>query len=135
MPYLLTFTYTFNYFTVEVVNDGAKGATGNYYSWDIRISSFVIGIIFLALYYKRYHVMRILTRFNICGCGITFCPIFMCCKKDDEMHAIPNVIELEEIKTSAEGSIKSPARNIDTQTSVIEVKKNGDIKVSLHRFY
>ncbi len=44
--------------TVEVVNGGAKTAHGLYYSWDVRLASFFMGLIFLALYYKKYHVMR-----------------------------------------------------------------------------
>ena len=41
--------------TVELVNGGTKlQSTGKiYYSWDIRAVLFVLGLVFLLIYYKR----------------------------------------------------------------------------------
>jgi hypothetical protein len=38
---------------VEVTNGGTSTASGLYYSWDVRLASFIMGFIFLMLYYKR----------------------------------------------------------------------------------
>ena len=42
--------------TVELVNGGTKlQSTGQvYYTWDIRAYLFVLGLVFLLIYYKRY---------------------------------------------------------------------------------
>ena len=44
--------------TVELVNGGTKlQSTGRvYYTWDIRAYLFVLGLVFLLIYYKRYRV-------------------------------------------------------------------------------
>ena len=55
--FFLTLIINFGAFIVELINGHSK--TGmNYYSWDIRICSFLIGLIFLAVYYSRYHVQH-----------------------------------------------------------------------------
>ena len=103
---------------VEVANGGVKTRSGLYYSWDVRIASFVLGIIFLSLYYRRYHVLKNLTRFEFCGCGLKFCPIFFCCKKDEPMQAIPDEIEMNRCLSE-----NLPKHTMQTQTSVIIDKK------------
>ena len=55
--FFLTLLINFGAFIVELINGHSK--TGmNYYSRDIRICSFLIGLIFLAVYYSRYHVQH-----------------------------------------------------------------------------
>ena len=56
--FFLTLLINFGAFIVELVNGHQTGTTMNYYSWDIRICSFLIGLIFLAVYYCRYHVQH-----------------------------------------------------------------------------
>ena len=47
--------------TVELLNGGTRlQSTGNmYYSWDIRAVLFVLGLVFLLIYYKRYHMINL----------------------------------------------------------------------------
>lgn len=52
-------------FALEVINGGTPTQSGPYYSWDVRIATFSLGIIFLALYYKHYHILY---DFNVGGC-------------------------------------------------------------------
>ena len=47
---------------IEVANGGIQTNKGLYYSWDIRLSTFFLGLIFLALYYKKYHLLHELVR-------------------------------------------------------------------------
>jgi len=80
----------------EFVNGGIKTDHGLYYSYDVRLGSFLISIVFLTFYYKRYHVLKNLNQnFSFCGCGLKYCPILCCVKKDEPMKAIPDEIELE----------------------------------------
>ena len=46
--------------TVELLNGGTRTSVGNiYYSWDIRAVLFVLGLVFLLIYYKRYHMINL----------------------------------------------------------------------------
>ncbi len=38
---------------IEITNGGLSVTSGVYYSWDVRLASFLLGFIFLLLYYKR----------------------------------------------------------------------------------
>ena len=107
---------------VEVVNGGLVSSSGNYYSYDVRLSSFGIGLIFLGLYYKRYHTMKILTRFRFWSCGLHYCPVFCCIKADEPMKANPDITEMEILLADEEKS-DNPTKHvgIDTQTSLLEV--------------
>ena len=110
-------------FGIEVANAGADVAYGNYYSWDVRLATFVMGMIFLSMYYKKYHVMRKLIKFRYCGWGLNYCPIFFGAKKDQPMKAIPNEVKLERI-LSEEELVKSTkeTRDFKSQTSFTSVK-------------
>jgi hypothetical protein len=113
--------------TVEFVNGGVKTRTGLYYSWDVRLTSFFIGIIFLALYYKKYHVLKNLTRVEICGCGLKYLPIFCCAKKDEPMQAIPECEEVQRclsdhsLQNGIQENLELVVTNtMQTQTSLVE---------------
>jgi hypothetical protein len=101
----------------EFVNGGFKTDGGIYYSYDVRLASFFISILFLIFYYKRYHVLKNLNQnISLCGCGLKYCPILFCVKKDKPMTAIPDERELERCV--------SPEKVImETQTS-ITIEKN-----------
>ena len=101
---------------VEFVNGGVKTQKGLYVSWDVRLSSFFIGLIFLALYYKKYHVLKNLIHFQFCGCGYRNCPVIFGMKPDQPMQAIPDDDEMEKLL--------SDAKNMQTQTSVINLQNN-----------
>ena len=47
---------------IEVANGGIQTNKGLYYSWDIRLSTFFLGLVFLTLYYKKYHLLHDLVR-------------------------------------------------------------------------
>ncbi len=74
---------------IEVVNGGVRTKSGLYISWDIRLASFFLGLIFLALYYRRYHALRDLTspgRF----CNLPeYIPVVCCIKEPEPLTAAP----------------------------------------------
>jgi hypothetical protein len=102
--------------TIEVINGGIQTPKGMYVSWDLRLSSFFLGLVFLFVYYKRYHVLKDLTR--ACGIECKYCKIFCCIKKDEPMQAIPDD---EEMQRHLQLEIKNETtyKTIETQTSVI----------------
>ena len=104
---------------IEIANEGAalKSANGVYYSWDVRGGTFVMGLVFLAIYYKKYHVMKNLIRFRYCGWGLKYCPIFCCCQRDQPMQAIPNDVKMNMI-LSEEELVKTKT-TLQTQTSFV----------------
>ena len=105
-------------FTIELANAGAqiKSANGVYYSWDIRFGTFFCGLIFLALYYKKYHVLKKLIKFRFCGWCFNYCPIFLGLKNDEPMQAIPNDSKMEKILSD---NPKKSKANFQTQTSFV----------------
>ena len=91
-----------------------------YVSWDVRLVSFLMGLIFLILYYKRYHVLKDLTRVPVCGCGYEYCPIFCCIRKDAPMQAIPDDEEMQRHLSPAKSlNDETKSKTIETQTSHI----------------
>ena len=66
--------------TVELLNGGTRlQSTGNmYYSWDIRAVLFVLGLVFLLIYYKRYHMMRNLINEGGCLASLRRLPAAVC---------------------------------------------------------
>ncbi len=71
-------------FESQVVNGGAYTRSGIYYSWDVRLSSFFVGLVFLALYYRRYHVMKDMTPRDRCFDPRSYVPVVLCCKEPGE---------------------------------------------------
>ena len=114
---------------VEFLNGGVKTVSGLYISWDVRLLSFFIGLIFLALYYRKYHVLKSLIRVQFCGCGWRNLPIFCCCKKDVPMQAIPDDIEMQRFLSDEDITNNEPTKKsragvpIQTQTSIQEPAK------------
>ena len=100
--------------TIEVLNGGIRTPKGMYVSWDLRLASFFLGLIFLFLYYKRYHVLKDLTR--TCGITCKYCKTFCCITKDEPMRAIPDD---EEMQRHLQLQIKNETtyKTIETQTS------------------
>ena len=109
----------------EIVNGGRTTQAGLYYSWDVRLGTFFMGLVFLLLYYKQYHVMKDLVTLPLCSCGyafVKFCPILFCAKKEQAMQAIPDD---DELKRSLNPSLK--ARTFATQTSDLQGDTNDDL--------
>ena len=107
-------------FSIEIINGGVKTPKGMYVSWDVRLVSFLMGLIFLILYYKRYHVLKDLTRVPVCGCGYEYCPIFCCIRKDAPMQAIPDDEEMQRHLSPAKSlNDETKSKTIETQTSYI----------------
>ena len=102
---------------VEVINGGVSTPKGMYVSWDVRLSSFIMGLVFLLLYYKRYHVLKDLTRVQICGIGCKYCKVFCCIKQDEPMKAIPDDEEMQ-VHLKLTKKNESTSRTIETQTSM-----------------
>lgn len=88
--WLIIFHFMFSGFALvlEIVNGGTYTKSGLYYSWDVRLGAFMMGIFFLLLYYKKYHPLRDLVSTSPCRPQY-FCPIFCCCVKDDPLKSIP----------------------------------------------
>ena len=65
---------------MELLTGGTRlQSTGNmYYSWDIRAVLFVLGLVFLLIYYKRYHMMRNLINEGGCLASLRRLPAAVC---------------------------------------------------------
>lgn len=135
--WLIGFHFLFSAFALvlEIVNGGTYTKSGLYYSWDVRLGSFMMGIVFLLLYYKKYHPLRDLVSTSGCRPQI-FCPIFWCCVKDAPLKAIPEEDVVRAflappppptaiLSPTDSGDGKSPekeTREIQTQTSLVSEK-------------
>ncbi len=74
---------------VEVVNGGAYTKSGMYYSWDIRLSAFFLGLVFLGLYYRKYHALRDLTTDRSCCDLKNYLSVICGCKTQNHLSAAP----------------------------------------------
>lgn len=117
---------------IEFVNGGTYTMQGVYYSWDVRLASFVLGIVFLLMYYKRYHVMHDLMTGST-FCNVNVCKVLCCCSEQVPLHAVPDYEILERYQTAPPpppSSHNQPPYNpnvaqtdtidVMTQTSIIE---------------
>ena len=67
---------------------------GHYYSWDIRLATFSLAVLFLLMYYKRFHLTREVIVSPECGGWLNFLPICLCCASDTPMKAMENEVLL-----------------------------------------
>ena len=81
-----------------------------------------MGLVFLAMYYKKYHFMKNLIQFRYCGWGLKYGPIFCCCRKDQPMQAMPNDVKMN-IILSEEELVKTKT-TLQTQTSFVSQKES-----------
>jgi len=103
---------------IEFASGGVKTKEHRYYSWDIRLASFFMAVIFLLAYYKKYHVTRDLTSTGLCVGWISNIPVCLCCRKDTWLAAPPNEDAMQEIISQDETDRKKKtARSLQTQTS------------------
>ena len=87
-------------FIIEIANaEEDAGATKGiqYYTWDIRAGTFLMGLFFLGMYYKKHHMMKDVIKFRYYRFCLRYCPIFFCTKREKPIQAIPNRVKLEEI--------------------------------------
>ena len=43
---------------LQIACGGVWTSQGHYYSWDIRLVSLLLSLLFLLMYYKKYHILR-----------------------------------------------------------------------------
>lgn len=65
---------------------------GHYYSWDIRLLSLFLSLVFLITYYKRYHMTRDLASQPVCGGWLHYLPVCCCCLADTALAAPANEV-------------------------------------------
>merc|ERR1712223_441952 len=118
---------------IELINGGVKTEKGKYVAWDIRILAFCVGIVFLCSYYKKFHILKDLTRVHLCKTDGRSCQFFCCFREGNPMHAIPDYDTMQRCLTPPNLEIVTK-RTIHTQTSegVFESLKSSpkDIDVS-----
>ena len=89
-------------FIIEIANGGEEITHGTqYYTWDVRGGTFVMGLVFLGMYYKDHHMMKDIIKFRFTSVGLRYCPIFFCTKREKPIQAIPNRVKLEEILSNS----------------------------------
>ena len=89
-------------FIIEIANGGEEITHGTqYYTWDVRGGTFVMGLVFLGMYYKDHHMMKDIIKFRFTSVGLRYCPIFFCFKREKPIQAIPNRVKLEEILSNS----------------------------------
>ncbi|XP_059084151.1 uncharacterized protein LOC131881331 [Tigriopus californicus] len=129
-------------FGLEVFNGGTPTQSGPYYSWDVRLATFFLGVVFLCLYYRHYHILH---DFNVGGCcdWENYWSVIFCVSSGEPLKAILREEKMryylhpEELSSpsSHESDIQDctcpiPSHNVNrmgpsaatvtTQTSVIE---------------
>ena len=85
---------------IEWYYGGVTTSKGRYISWDIRLGSFVIGLVFLWLYYKRYHLVKFLSSAQKFRERFKLFFIFICKAENNVMKAIPNSLFEENLNCS-----------------------------------
>ena len=79
---------------IELLNGGVWTSQGHYYSWDVRLVSLVLGLVFLVAYYKKYHMTRDITsQHPACGGWLSYLPVCCCCLPDTALSAPPNEVK------------------------------------------
>ena len=68
---------------------------GHYYSWDIRLLSLSLSLVFLITYYKRYHMTRDLASQPVCGGWLNYLPVCCCCWPDTALAAPANEVIID----------------------------------------
>jgi len=79
---------------IEVINGGVWTSQGHYYSWDIRLGTLSLALVFLGAYYKKYHMTRDLTYNNVCGGWLHDLPVCLCCKEETAIAAPPDELTM-----------------------------------------
>ena len=114
---------------LEIGTGGVKTKSGHYFSWDVRFGTFFLGLIFLLIYYKRYHTSRDLIAMPLPCCWFCQFRDFLCCKKGEEpVQAIPDDEEMQKC-------LEDPSLPIDDSKNKNHVlqtedEKNIDLKPS-----
>ena len=85
---------------IEYYNGGVTTIKGRYISWDIRLGSFVFGLVFLWLYYKRYHLVKFLSSGQKYRDRFKLFFIFICKERGNVMKAVPNSLFEENLNCS-----------------------------------
>jgi len=98
--------------TIEIACGGVWTSQGHYYSWDIRLVSLLLSLLFLLMYYKKYHILRDLTSNPLCGTWLHYLPICCCCSIEKPMRAAPN----EEAMDRVLNTYRDTAVHKETQT-------------------
>jgi len=107
-----------------MVNGGVWTADGHYYSWDVRLATLLLGLVFLIMYYKKYHVLRDLTTNRVCGGWLHHLPVCLCCVNDVQLSAPANEEAISKMLSGENTPIhrvdggKVILREIQTQTSI-----------------
>ena len=147
--WLLLFQVSFNAIAlgIEIGNGGAYTKSGVYVSWDVRLGAFFLGLIFLMMYYKKYHVLKELVGNKGCCAQAEYWQVVCCFKTQTPLKAIPveedlrkymsgEILEvLEEERKEDDADHGSPKVDMMTQTSLIETPKmkreNNDIELNV----
>merc|ERR550534_491072 len=82
---------------IELINGGVWTQQGHYYSWDIRLLSLSLSLVFLITYYKRYHMTRDLASQPVCGGWLNYLPVCCCCWPDTALAAPANEMAMERV--------------------------------------
>jgi len=108
---------------IELINGGVWTSQnkflmqGHYYSWDIRLLTFFLALVFLIMYYKKYHVTRDITSQPVCGGWLNYLPVCLCCSPDTALAAPPNEMAIENIVSSDNlDSLTKEFRSVEVQT-------------------
>lgn len=108
---------------IERCNGGIMTDKGRYISWDIRLGSFLVGLVFLWIYYSRYHLDKYLSSAETVKQRLKMFFIFICKEKVKPMTSIPNSLYEEYMDHSC--SIRD-FQHQHSQTSItVHVKIKG----------
>ena len=78
---------------IELINGGVWTSQGHYYSWDVRLGTFSLSLVFLCAYYSKYHITRDLTYNAGCGGWLQHLPVWLCCREETAITAPPDEVK------------------------------------------
>ena len=128
--WLLTFHLLVNALSlvIEWCNGGVFTNKGRYISWDIRLGSFVVGLVFLWLYYTKYHLVKYLSSAKTFRHRLKLFFIFACKEQESVMKAIPNSLFEEHGNLNCSSNVEEIGYESQTSMTVhVKIESTDDI--------
>ena len=113
---------------IEWCNGGISTSKGRYISWDIRLGSYGFGLIFLWIYYRRYHLVKFLSSARTLRQRLKQFCLFIFKEQENVMEAIPNSLFEENMDLNCSNAETNRANQSQTTMTVhVGIESMNDI--------
>ena len=113
---------------IEWCNGGIATSKGRYISWDIRLGSYGFGLIFLWIYYRRYHLVKFLSSARTFRQRLKQFWLFIFKEQENVMEAIPNSLFEENIDLNCSNAETNRTNQSQTTMTVhVGIESMNDI--------